>query len=217
MKTVTPSPSKSVKSISESLPSISLSNTKTPTSGFASPSFSSQYKSETLGSNLATGGLYIVKILFIGIILSLLGYNLYLYLVEGTDILSKYFGITLWPYKKDVREEDTHEVSNVSNAVKKTKDIITNAGDRIKDREKTDVQVALENNTQDNSNREKDNVEQDNTDSNMVFKGNNKGAYCYIGSENGTRSCVKIESGDSCQSKQIFPTLNMCINPNLRN
>lgn len=218
MKTVTPSPSNSVQSISESIPSISMSNQKTATGVgtiFSTPSFASQNMFGTKTPAPTNGGLYIIKIIFIGIILSLLGYNLYLYIVEGTDILNKYFGIDLWSFKRDVREEKPKDKGNISNVVEKTKDIVTNSGQRIKNRNKTNVQKALENNTQENT--QEDNVDQDKSNNNIVFKGNNKGAYCYIGSENGTRSCVKIKSGDSCQSKQIFPSLNMCINPNLRN
>ena len=45
---------------------------------------------------------------------------------------------------------------------------------------------------------------------------NKKPGYCYIGSDRGYRSCIKINSPDECQSKNIFPTKEVCINPNLR-
>ena len=40
--------------------------------------------------------------------------------------------------------------------------------------------------------------------------------YCYIGTDRTFRSCVKMNSGDTCASKQVFPTKDICINPELR-
>ena len=40
------------------------------------------------------GGIDIIKIVLIAAIVIFLGYNLYLYFTEGTDILGKYFGIS---------------------------------------------------------------------------------------------------------------------------
>ena len=41
-------------------------------------------------------------------------------------------------------------------------------------------------------------------------------AYCYIGYDNGQRECVDVHAGDVCMSGEIFPTLDICINPTLR-
>jgi len=43
-----------------------------------------------------------------------------------------------------------------------------------------------------------------------------KAGYCFIGSENGNRSCVSITAKDVCISGDIFPTQDICINPTLR-
>jgi len=40
--------------------------------------------------------------------------------------------------------------------------------------------------------------------------------YCYIGYDNGQRECVDVYAGDVCMSGQIFPSLDICINPKLR-
>ena len=40
--------------------------------------------------------------------------------------------------------------------------------------------------------------------------------YCYIGTDRTFRSCIKMNSGDTCISKQVFPTKDICINPSLR-
>tara|TARA_B110001450_G_scaffold256443_2_gene286964 strand:+ start:359 stop:1063 length:705 start_codon:yes stop_codon:yes gene_type:complete len=43
-----------------------------------------------------------------------------------------------------------------------------------------------------------------------------KPGFCYIGEERGFRSCIKVGMGDKCMSGDIFPTRELCINPNLR-
>ena len=43
-----------------------------------------------------------------------------------------------------------------------------------------------------------------------------KAGYCYIGEDRGFRSCIKVGEGDVCMSGDIFPTREVCINPNLR-
>lgn len=40
--------------------------------------------------------------------------------------------------------------------------------------------------------------------------------YCYIGTQQGKRSCIKIDDDDQCMSKNIFPSMDICIHPNLR-
>jgi len=44
----------------------------------------------------------------------------------------------------------------------------------------------------------------------------NADAYCYIGYDNGQRECMEAYAGDVCMSGEIFPTLDICINPKLR-
>ena len=41
--------------------------------------------------------------------------------------------------------------------------------------------------------------------------------YCYIGKQNDLRYCAKVSSRNKCMSGDIFPTIDICINPNLRN
>jgi len=46
--------------------------------------------------------------------------------------------------------------------------------------------------------------------------GRSKSGYCYIGEDRGFRSCIKVGENDQCISGDIFPTMDICINPNLR-
>lgn len=43
-----------------------------------------------------------------------------------------------------------------------------------------------------------------------------KAGWCYIGSEQGYRSCSQVGEADICMSGNIFPTQDVCVNPNLR-
>ena len=43
-----------------------------------------------------------------------------------------------------------------------------------------------------------------------------KTRYCFIGTANGVRSCARVSKGTKCMSGEIFPSLNVCINPSLR-
>jgi hypothetical protein len=46
--------------------------------------------------------------------------------------------------------------------------------------------------------------------------GRSKSGYCYIGEDRGFRSCIRVGENDQCMSGDIFPTMDVCINPNLR-
>lgn len=47
-------------------------------------------------------------------------------------------------------------------------------------------------------------------------KSGNKSGWCYIGEERGIRSCAEVGPNDQCMSGDIFPTSEVCVNPNLR-
>lgn len=48
---------------------------------------------------------------------------------------------------------------------------------------------------------------------NQMVKGN---GYCYIGFDNHMRECTDVYEGDVCMSGQIFPTMDVCVNPEFR-
>ena len=43
-----------------------------------------------------------------------------------------------------------------------------------------------------------------------------KSGWCYIGEEKGFRTCSKVGANDVCMSGDIFPSQEICVNPNLR-
>ena len=61
------------------------------------------------------------------------------------------------------------------------------------------------------------NIKPDDMDSSTQKAKHVKSAsYCYIGEDRGFRSCLQVEKGDKCMSGDIFPSKELCINPNLR-
>ena len=47
-------------------------------------------------------------------------------------------------------------------------------------------------------------------------KTSGKSGWCFIGEDRGIRSCMQVGANDVCMSGDIFPTSEVCINPNLR-
>jgi hypothetical protein len=43
-----------------------------------------------------------------------------------------------------------------------------------------------------------------------------KSGYCFIGEDKGFRTCMYVGPRDECMSGDIFPSMEICINPNLR-
>lgn len=56
----------------------------------------------------------------------------------------------------------------------------------------------------------------DNTKSKIQQKAAGKSGFCYIGEDRGFRQCLKVTEKDVCVSGDIFPTNDICVNPNLR-
>jgi hypothetical protein len=46
--------------------------------------------------------------------------------------------------------------------------------------------------------------------------GSGKAGWCYIGEDRGFRSCAQVGVNDECMSGDIFPSQEICVNPNLR-
>ena len=49
-----------------------------------------------------------------------------------------------------------------------------------------------------------------------IQSGNNKTGWCYIGEDRGFRSCIEVNKNDMCMSEDIYPSKDVCVNPNLR-
>jgi len=56
----------------------------------------------------------------------------------------------------------------------------------------------------------------DSTSAIQSSKSSNKSGWCYIGEDRGFRSCIQVGANDACMSGDIFPSQDICVNPNLR-
>ena len=57
-----------------------------------------------------------------------------------------------------------------------------------------------------------------NSDDSMssIQKTGGKAGWCFIGDDNGTRTCARVGENQVCMSGDIFPTSEICVNPSLR-
>ena len=204
----------------------SIMRTVTPSQSATPASISEKAKSvaQTVRSSVtpmkSDGGVDIIKIILIVAIVGFLAYNLYLYFTEGTDVLGKYFGIGITGAAKgtevavDTVAEGTKDtVSVAQNVTNKGLDAVAEGGEQITKRAESPIERQLDE-------EEKKEEEAENIDANSSFASNLKktvkGGYCYIGTDRTFRSCVKVDPGDVCMSNKVFPTKDICINPNLR-
>ena len=51
---------------------------------------------------------------------------------------------------------------------------------------------------------------------NISLNVNKKSGFCYLGEDRGVRTCVQVNDDDTCLSNQVFPTQELCVNPNLK-
>ena len=202
MRTVTPSQSATPASISERAQSVAQSVKKSVT----------PVKND--------GGVDIIKIVLIVAIVGFLAYNLYLYFTEGTDVLGKYFGIGITGAAKgtevavDTVAEGTKDTVSVAQDVtNKGLDAVAEGGEEITKRSESPIERQLD--EEENKEKEAEDVDADSSFASNLKK-TVKGGYCYIGTDRTFRSCVKVDPGDVCMSNKVFPTKDICINPNLR-
>jgi hypothetical protein len=53
-------------------------------------------------------------------------------------------------------------------------------------------------------------------DANSVIQKRGKSGFCYIGEDNNVRTCIEVGKNENCMSGDIYPSMAICMNPNLR-
>lgn len=179
--------------------------------------------------------------LLIILILAFLGFNIFVYLAKGTEsirsifapLFEKVFGTALLVTGEtvDVAAEGAKTVvTGTANAVNTgltaIQDITPNsANSSIKSQSVQDTSSTQQNVSTDNTLNKalnsSHNENQDATDyaaheapSSVHSAG--KAGWCFIGEDRGFRSCAQVGVNDQCMSGDIFPSQELCINPNLR-
>ena len=178
--------------------------------------------------------------LLIILILAFLGFNIFVYLAKGTQtvtdifkpLIEKIFGTAVAATSQavDVSAEGAKAVVAGSAEVIKgglsaVQDITPNAAtapSTIKGQSFNQQQVDV---MQQSSLNRALNTAQSQQPSNLDYQANEasstvhssgKAGWCYIGDDRGFRSCAQVGVNDQCMSGDIFPSQEICMNPNLR-
>jgi len=210
--------------------------------------------------------------LFIIILLAVLGFNIFKYLAEGTDIASSLLapiayiitmvsGDTAKTTLEHTSQGAQTIVSESSNLLqvllKLVTDIFNNSvkfiantstsgitylqssikQDKITDANETKNEDEDKDKEEDGDEEDEDGVlknerkietrvqDVSNTIKKMIFNkedslpepsSSEHHGFCYVGKQNNLRYCAKVTSKSKCMSGDIFPTMDLCINPKLR-
>lgn len=175
------------------------------------------------------------------LILAFLGFNIFIYLAQGTQFLTdfleplfkKVFGITIGTTSQvvDVSAEGAKEVvkqtaevidaglSSVQDATPNTiQSKTTIRGDTLNQKPKVDIkqQDALNKALSSTKPEQKQENDYQSDYASSSIQGGGKAGWCYIGEDRGFRTCAEVGVNDTCMSGNIFPSQEICMNPNLR-
>jgi hypothetical protein len=177
--------------------------------------------------------------LLIILILTFLGFNIFVYLAKGTEQLNNIFGpivnfISSFFGKVtgqiiDVSAEGGKAVVNTgAGAIDTGLTAIQNVTPNKANTSVPSVPVTqnqpdvMSNNTLNKALNTSQNKQPSSTDyqadeaSSSIQSGPPKSGWCYIGEDRGFRTCAEVGVNDKCMSGDIFPSQEICVNPNLR-
>jgi hypothetical protein len=230
--------SDSILQTKNSTPFSSSASSGNSTSIFSSSSASSSDSSSGFFSGLANVGLTTWLIIFL--ILAFLGFNVFVYLAKGTQDVTSFFapllekiaGLTgnVAGQVVDVSAEGAKTVVGgtagaINTGLTSVQNITpNNASSSVKSQpvqntiQEPDI---MANNTLNKSlNSQKQGQGQTDdylaNEASSSIGGSGKAGWCYIGEDRGFRSCAQVGVNDECMSGDIFPTQELCVNPNLR-
>jgi hypothetical protein len=183
--------------------------------------------------------------LLIILILTFLGFNIFVYLAKGTEQLNNIFG-PIVNFISSFFGKVTGQIIDVSAEGGKA---VVNTGAGAIDTGLTAIQNVtpnnnitpnkantsvpsvpvtqnqpdvMSNNTLNKALNTSQNKQPSNTDyqadeaSSSIQSGPPKSGWCYIGEDRGFRTCAEVGVNDKCMSGDIFPSQEICVNPNLR-
>lgn len=180
--------------------------------------------------------------LLIILILSFLGFNVFAYLAKGTQditnifapLIEKIFGTTILVASEtiDVSAEGAKAVVTgtagaIDAGLTAIQDITPNniqssiKGEQINQQQNQQpgdiVQQSALNkalNTSQQTQQPQQDYQANEASSSVHTSG--KAGWCYIGDDRGFRTCAQVGVNDTCMSGDIFPSQEICMNPNLR-
>lgn len=222
----------SINSIRTAIPTVAMP--QNPSSIFRKPEQVSSFTS-----------LSVFKIIAAFVILAILGFNIFNYLAKGSDIFGNILKKTsdlLTSGTKNILENSKvgTDILNqgIRSGVKETGNVAKNITNTAASGAKLGVDltagtvnrgVNIVNDSVDYADSKLSNSmnsspgarkpkrpSPDDGIGSSIQKKNAKGGWCYVGTDRSYRSCISVKNSDSCMSGDIFPTKEICINPNLR-
>lgn len=214
------------------------------TNGSSSDFYSGTSSGTSNNGNSFFSGLQNISIttwIIIFLILSFLGFNIFVYLAKGTQIVDSF----VTPLLSSIFKLFAYVTGQVVDVTAAGTQNIVNSGAQFVDERLTKVQNNIENVQAKNSstslktqpvqqnapsnamtdnalNKSLNTSAQENQDfqadesTSTIQSGGGKSGWCYIGEDRGFRSCVEVGQQDKCMSGDIFPSKDICVNPNLR-
>jgi hypothetical protein len=177
--------------------------------------------------------------LIIFLVLSFLGFNIFVYLAKGTQditnffapLIEKIFGTTVSVTGQtvDVAAEGAKAVVGgtagaVNAGLSAVQDITPNGAPSSLNNQSIQGTMQPPDVTTNNTlNRALNNSQQGGQDNDYQaleasssVGGSGQAGWCYVGEDRGYRTCAQVGVNDQCMSGDIFPSNELCINPNLR-
>jgi len=180
--------------------------------------------------------------LIIILILAFLGFNIFVYLAKGTQDISNFFGnffekifgttVAVASEITDTAAEGAKNVvtgtanvvntglNTVQNVTPNPKTAQTSVSSQpvtnpppVDIAETNTLNKALNTSKQSQSQKQNDYEAQDASSSVHTA---DKPGWCYVGDDRGYRTCAEVGVNDQCMSGDIFPSQELCMNPNLR-
>ncbi len=142
---------------------------------------------------------FYIKILFLVLLISLLGLNVYYYMTEGVTLFTKFFGDGL----ENTEENTERGAKTIEHALEEKK-------------EEDDYTPSKLEKTLDEPREKNEPTPSPDLSNEADIQLAKKAGYCYVGTLNKKRTCIEIDENDKCMSGDIFPTRDICVNPNLR-
>ncbi len=159
----------------------------------------------------------IFKFILAFIIISVLALNVYSFVTEGVDAYTYLFNqkpekeekeLNLNIDEKDSGEDETAIDVAAEKTAKENKKNPTEL-EKVMENSKKSVEDSLETSIVESSpNNYKAN--------NVSLNAKSKAGYCYVGSDRNVRTCVEVGEDDVCMSGEIYPSHDLCVNPNLK-
>ena len=208
--------------------SITKKNITTPILSAAtiSPELSKNFNTINESPKIAVSQSKTIFFIILFTFLAFIGYNIFTYLSQGSsyiiDLLKPIFysislltGNTL---NSSIDNTLTGTNKSIDITSDTTKNILNNATtgstktiDKIQNKPSQNLDDDTDYITDDKGN----DVSEKNPKS--ISTTENSNSFCYIGKINDTRYCAKVLDDKYCLSEEIFPTMDLCINPKLRN